>query len=143
MTIPSKIAGGLSLASCIVDIHKTAVINANNAYAKASSDTFVSCAVGTQKTNRLSYKDAERKNWLLKNNFFGGINETLARIGGYFKGLGRGVIRYLPNFILAGLAMIPKNKTIANISAIGLGALEAFDFVKNATSITQRTDYLK
>lgn len=143
MTIPSKIAGGLSLASCIADIHKTALISSNNAYAKASSDTFISCAIGSQKANRLSHKDAQRKKWLLKNNFFGGFNETLARVGGYIKGIGNGIIRYLPNFILTGFAMIPKNKTIANLSAIGLGLLEAFDFVKNATGITQRTDYLE
>ena len=143
MTIPSKIAGGLSLVSCIVDIHKTAVINSNNAYAKASSDTFISCAIGSQKTNRLSYRDAARKNWLLKNNFLGGINETLARITGYVKGVGQGIIHYIPNLALTALAMIPKNKTVANISAIGLGVLESIDFIKNATGIAQRTDYLE
>lgn len=143
MTLISKTAAGASLLSCIVDMHKTAVISSNNAYAKASSDTFISCELGAQKANDVSYKNAQRKNWLLKNNFFGSINETAARITGYIKGLGQGVIKYLPNFILSAVAIKSKNKKVANISAIGLGALEAFDFIKNASGIFERKDYLK
>ena len=143
MTFPSKIAGGLSLVSCITDIHKTALINSNNAYAKASSNTLISCSLGTQKANRVSYKDAQRKNWLLKSNFMAGLNETGAKIGGYFKGVGQGIINYLPNFVLTTFALFSKNKTIGNLSAIGLGIVELLDFIKNTTSITQRTDYLE
>ena len=143
MTIISKAAGGLSLFSCLRDIHKTALIYSNEEHAKCSSDSFISNAIGTQKANRISYKDAERKNWLLKENFIGRIKEPFARVGGYLKGIGRGIITYLPNFVLSGFALASKNKKIANISAIGLGIVEAWDFIKNSTNIFQRTDYLK
>lgn len=144
MTVPSKIAGGLSLVSSIIDIHKTAVIYSNQEYAKSASDTFVAQSIGAQKTNRLSYKDANRKNWLQKQNFTNGISETWGRVKGYFKGIAQGVVRYLPNFALALGAIIPKkHKVIANLSAIGLAGLEIFDFIKNSTNIFQRNDYLK
>lgn len=143
MTIISKATGGLSLISCIRDIHKTAVIYSNNQYAKTSSDSFLSCAIGAQKANRISAKDASRKNWLLKHNFLGAIKEPFAKVGGYLKGVGMGILRYLPNFALGGVAILSKNKKLANISALGLGIMEAWDFLKNSTSIFQRTDYLK
>lgn len=143
MTVPSKIAGGLSVISSIVDIHKTAVIYSNQEYAKSASDTFIAQSIGAQKTNKLSYKDANRKNWLQKQHFTNGICETWGRVKGYFKGLAQGIVRYLPNFALALGAIIPKNKVIANLSAIGLAGLEIYDFIKNSTNIFQRNDYLK
>lgn len=143
MTIVSKTAGAAGLISCLRDIHKTAVLYSNQGYAKASSDAFISCALGSQKANRVSVRDAERKNWLLKNNFLGGIKETFGRAGGYLRGLAQGVAGYIPNILLSLGAVCSKNKTIANISAIGLAGVELFDFIKNSTGIFERTDYLK
>ncbi len=143
MTIISKTAGGASLLSNLIDIHKTAVLYSNNEYAKSSADSFISCALGSQKANRISVKDADRKNWLLQNNFLGGIQSTFGKIGGYIHGLARGIITYAPKIALSVSALFVKNKKIANISAVGLAGLEAYDFVKNSTGLTQRTDYLK
>lgn len=143
MTAISKVAAGLSLVSCITDIHKTAKIYSNKAYQKASSDAYISSSVGNQKANKISYKDAQRKNWLMKNNFFLGTKETFAKITGYLKGFGEGCVRYLPNLALSGIALGVKNATIANISAVCLAGLEAYDFIKNSTSLFQRTDYLE
>lgn len=145
MTLISKTAGALSLISCLTDMHKTALIYANNAYAKASSDTFISCSIGTQKANKVSHKDAERKNWLLRNNFFGAPKELFARIRGYLSGLAEGAVRYLPNFVLS-LAAICANKNskiLANVSTILLAGVELYDFIKNSSNISQRTDYLE
>lgn len=142
MTIISKTAGGLSLFSCLSDMHKTAVLSSNNEHAKASADTFIETSLASQKANYVSYKDAKRKNWLLKNNFMGGINETYGRIKGYFKGFFSTGVRYIPNFILSLGAIIPKNKVVANISALGLGLVEIWDFIKNSSGIFERNDYL-
>ncbi len=143
MTLISKAAGTLSLISCVKDIHQTAVIYSNNAYAKASSDTYIARAVSNQKTDKLSPKDANRKNWLLKNQFMQGAVETLGRIGGYLKGFGVAAVRYAPNFGLITGAMLFKNKKLANASSVGLAILELYDFIKNSTGIFRRNDYLK
>ena len=143
MTIISKIAGGLSLFSCLTDAHKTGLIYANNEYAKASGDTFISCSLGTQKADKISSKDAQRKNWLLRNNFLGGINEGFAKVGGYFKGFGNSIVRYLPNIALSAVALKVKSPIVSAISTIGLAGLELYDFIRNSTGIFQRTDYLK
>lgn len=143
MTLISKTAGGASLLSTVVDIHKTAVLSSNNSYAKSSADSFISCALGAQKANRVSVKDADRKNWLMENNFLGGIHSTIGRVGGYINGLTKGIVAYAPKIALSLSALCVKNKKLANISAIGLAGLEAYDFIKNATGLTQKTDYLK
>ncbi len=143
MTLISKTAGTLSLISCVKDIHETAVIYSNNAYAKASSDLYISRAVSNQKTDRLSPKDADRKNWLLKTQFFQGAAETLGRIGGYLKGVGTGILRYAPNAALIAGSMLFKNKKLANASCVGLAIIEIYDFIKNSTGIFRRNDYLK
>ncbi len=143
MTIISKTAGGLCLASLIKDVHKTAVIYSKNAYAKASSDAYIACDINAQKTDRLSSRDAARKNWLRNNTFFIGIKETFAKIGGYIKGFATGVVKHLPEVVLSGASLLCKNKKAANISTIGLAVYEAYDFIKHSTSLGQRTDYLK
>ena len=143
MTLISKGASALSLISCFRDIHKTAMIHSKNAYAQTMGDTFVADSVGNQKTNYISHRDAERKNWVFRSNFFNGTKETCAKIGGYIKGFTQGLARYLPNIALSSVAMCAKNKYIANISAALLGGVELFGFIKNSTSITERTDYLK
>lgn len=143
MTIVSKAAGAAGLISCISDIHKTAVLYSNNKYAKATSDAYISCALGTQKANHISVRDAERKNWLLEKGFFVGIKGTMGRIGGYFHGLANGVVNYLPNIALSLGSICAKNKTVASLSAIGLAGVELYKFIKDATGIFERTDYLK
>ena len=120
MTIISKIAGGLSLFSCLTDAHKTGLIYANNEYAKASGDTFISCSLGAQKADKISSKDAQRKNWLLRNNFLGGINEGFAKVGGYFKGFGNSIVRYLPNIALSAVAL--KFQTAGKVAGALLAA---------------------
>ena len=145
MTLISKTAGVLSLASCIHDIHKTALISSRNAYAKASSDAVITSSLGNQKADKVSYKDAQRKNWLAQNNFSAPYKEFFARVGGYIVGAAKASVRYIPNFALAAVALFTKKdyKGIANAAAVGLGVIELFDFIKNATNINQRTDYLK
>lgn len=144
MTIISKTAGVLSLASCIHDIHKTALISSRNAYAKAASDAVITSSLGNQKADKVSYKDAQRKNWLAQNNFTAPYKEFFARVGGYIMGAAKASVRYIPNFALAAVALCTKKyKGIANAAAVGLGLIEGIDFIKNSTNINQRTDYLK
>ena len=144
MTLISKTAGVLSLASCIHDIHKTALINSRNAYAKAASNAVITTSLGNQKADKVSYKDAQRKNWLAQSNFSASYKEFFARVGGYIVGVAKASVRYIPNFALAAIALCTKKyKGIANAAAVGLGIIEGLDFVKNATNINQRTDYLK
>lgn len=144
MTIISKTAGVASAASCLYDIHKTALYNSNKVYAKVSSDTVISNSIGNQKADKISYKDAQRKNWLARNNFTASYKETWARIKGYVQGAIDAGVRYIPNFILSAIALrCKKSKGVANAAAVGLGILECFDFIKNSTNINQRTDYLK
>ena len=145
MTIISKSAGILSLVSAVVDTHKTALIYSKNAYSQSSADTFISSSIGGQKLNAISYKDAERKNWLTSNNFLGSISESVGSIKGYMKGLSIGIARYIPNFILSALAIaLPKKHAkIANVAAIGLAGVEIADFVTNTLDLSQKNDYLK
>ena len=145
MTATSKTVGALSLISCLNDIHKTSLIYSQRAYQKASADTFISTSIGCQKTNTLSYKDSKRKNWLLSHNFLAAPCETIASIKGYLYGLKDGIVRYLPNLILAGLSIIPNknHKILANASAAALGVIEVVDFITNATNASQRTNYLE
>ena len=143
MTLISKTAGALSLASCIYDIHKTALINSKNQYAKTSANTVIENSVGYQKANRVSYKDAQRKNWLAQGNFLAPFKEFGARVGGYISGFAKASIRYIPNFVLAATALcVKKYPKLANVAAVGLGIVEAWDFVLNSLKLNQRDDYL-
>ncbi|MBQ8635504.1 hypothetical protein IJX73_01900 [bacterium] len=144
MTTISKTAGAVSLVSCFHDIHKTAMISSNNAYAKCASNNMISTSIGNQKADKVSYKDAQRKNWLAQSNFLAPVKETYSRVSGYVSGALKASVRYIPNFILSAIAIgCKKSKSVANVAAIGLGAVELLDFIKNSTNINQRTDYLK
>ena len=160
MTLISKTAGTLSLISCVHDIHKTALIYSNNEYAKTAANTLVSTSVNNQKADNISYKDAQRKNWLTQQNYFASIKEGFARIKGYVKGVFKTSLRYIPNFALAAVAILAgKNckavqkaadaakatkiaEAIANIAAVGLGIVEGADFIQNTLGANQRDDYL-
>ena len=144
MTLISKTAGALSVISCVHDIHKTALIYSNNEYAKTAANTLISTSVNNQKADCISYKDAQRKNWLTQQNYFASIKEGFARAKGYVKGVFKSSLRYIPNFICAGFALaLGKNhERAANIAAVGLGVIEGVDFVKNTLGANQRDDYL-
>ncbi|MBQ4647230.1 MAG: hypothetical protein IJB79_07765 [Candidatus Gastranaerophilales bacterium] len=144
MTLISKAAGALSLISCIHDIHKTALISSNKEYSKAAANSVVSLSVNHQKADNISFKDAQRKNWLSRSNYFASIKEGFAKIKGYVKGFLNTSLRYIPNFACAALALLmgKKHDKIANIAALGLGIIESFDFVKNSLSPQNRDDYL-
>lgn len=160
MTIISKTAGALSLISCVHDIHKTALIYSKNEYAKTAANTLISTSVNNQKADHISYKDAQRKNWLTQQNYFASIKEGFARVKGYVKGVFKTSLRYIPNFALAAVALFAgKNlkavqnaadvakatrivETVANVAAVGLGVVEGVDFVKNTLGVNQRDDYL-
>lgn len=145
MTIISKTAGVLSLISAINDIHRTSLIYSLRASQKACADTFISKSIGSQKTSSLSYKDTRRKNWFARQNFPAETNELFAGISGYLYGVKNCIGRYLPNFVLSALAIIPGKdyKVLANVAAAALGVIEAADFVSSTTNINERTDYLK
>jgi len=145
MTIISKTAGALGLISSLRDIHNTAMIYSNRELSKASADTFISNSLANQRTNRLSTKDTERKNWLSMKNFWIYPNETLASVRGYVFGFCNGVVNYIPQLLLSGLALgINKNhKVLANICAAALAVVEGADFVTNSLSWGQKNDYLK
>ena len=135
MTIISKLAGGLGLFSNLRDIHKTAVVYSNQEYQKVAADTFIASSINAQKTDRMSPRDAERKTWFGAHNFLGNIKEPIAKTTGYIKGFAQGVITRAPSVALSALALCIKNKTLANISAIGLAVVEVFDFLKYSTSL--------
>ena len=145
MTLISKTTGALSIASCIHDMHKTALISSDKSGEKAVSSAKIENSLGSQKTNSLSYKDAQRKNWIARQDFFVGTKEFGARITGYAKGFAQAGVRYIPNFILAALAIIPNkdHKILPNIAALGLAIVEIIDFIKNSTNISQRKNYLE
>ena len=145
MTLISKTAGALSLVSCAHDIHKTALISAKNAGAKANANSVISNSIRHQKMHYLSHKDAQRKNWLNGSNYFAGAKEVFAKIGGYIVGAAKASVRYIPNFICATIALCAgkNHNKIANIAAIGLGVIETTDFVVNSLGVGQRDDYLK
>ena len=107
------------------------------------SDSFIQTAIGASKQNGMSFRDAQRKNWVLKNNFLATPYEIAGSIKGYCKGFLEGARRYIPNFALSTLAIFAKSKKVANISAIALAGLEVVDFFRNSTRFGQRTDYLK
>jgi len=60
-------------------------------------------------------------------------------------------LRYIPNFVLATIALIAgkakdgakDHSKLANLAALGLGIIEAIDFVVNGLGVNQRDDYLK
>lgn len=149
MTIVSKAAGALSISSCLYDMHKCGVIGSNRSLAKTSANGVISNTIGCSKANRVSYKDATIKNFLMRNNIGLGVKEFGSRITGYLKGfLGAGV-RYIPNFALGAVALLAKSKgtsktadKIANLAAVGLGIVEGYDIIVNSTNFGQRTDYL-
>ena len=143
MTIISKAAGGLSLVSCIRDIHKTAMSYSTGYAADMQSDSFIQTAIGASKQNGMSARDAQRKNWVLKNNFLATPYEIAGSVKGYAKGFFEGSRKYLPNFILSTMAIFVKNKRLANISAAALAGIEIIDFFRNSTRFGHRTDYLK
>jgi len=144
MTLISKTTGVLSVASCVYDMHKNALISSKNEYAKVSANNVIENSVGYQKANQVSYKDTQRKKWLAQGNFFAPIKETWARVKGYVAGFAKASIRYIPNFVLGAAAIFvgKKHPKIANFAALGLGIVEAIDFAMNALKTNQRDDYL-
>lgn len=145
MPVIPKIAGGASLLSTIVDIHKTAMIYARQENGKAKGDIILATSVGNQKADYISFKDAQRKNWCNKKRLFHSIKEDFAAVKGYFKGIVEAGIRYLPKIALSAAAIIPKakNSTFAYISTVALAAWEAWDFVRYGTGLFERKNYLK
>jgi len=158
MPLIPKIAGATSLISTINDIHKTGVIYSKQEKNKAMGNNVLSCSIGNQKADYVSFKDAKRKNWSEKYLFFSGLKEDFASVKGYFKGIGEGIVRYIPKLILAAGAIIPKNKTVdlkdgtkqlskiskfAYISAIGLAIYEAWDYLRYGTELFEKKDYLE
>ncbi len=143
MTIISKAAAGLSVGSCIYDMHKSGVVSANRNYAKASADTFISNELNAMRTDDLSYKNSQIKNWCARNNPFQSVNETLGRVTGYLNGFFAAGVKYIPNLIAGSVAMFSKHKGLANIAAGALAVMEGWNFIKNTTGVKQRNDYLK
>ena len=145
MTVISKTAGALGLVSTIREIHRNALIYSKKEITKASADTFIANSLSTQRTNRLSCKDTERKRWLARKNVLAGPNEFFASVKGYACGVFDGVMAYIPQLILSGLALgINKNhKVLANICAAALAVVEGADFITNSLSAGQKNDYLK
>jgi len=146
MPIIPKIAGCASILSSLDDIHKTAMIYSRQEYKKAMGDKVVACSIGNQKADYVSFKDAERKNWTNRKNFFSGLYEISASIKGYLKGALQGAARYFPKFILSILAIIPsktsKVKNLSYISAAALAGLELWDYIKNGTGVFEEKNYL-
>lgn len=143
MTIISKAAGAMSVTSCIYDMHKCGVVGANRNYAKASADTFISNEINSMRTDDLSYKNSQIKNWWARNNFFQPVNETIGRITGYVNGFVTAGTKYIPNLIAGSIALFSKRKGLANIAAGALAVMEGWNFIKNTSGIKQRNDYLK
>ena len=149
MPIIPKIAGGASIIASLHDIHKTAMIYSHREYNKVMGDSVVSCSLGNQKADYVSFKDAQRKNWSNQHNFFAGIQEACAAVKGYAIGAFHGIVRYIPKFILAAGAIIPKktDKAVLNaipyISTILLGCVELWDYLRNGTELFEKRDYLK
>ena len=144
MPVIPKIAGSVSILSSLNDIHKTAMIYSGQERKKAMGDTVVACSIGNQKANNVSYKDAQRKNWINSKNFFSGTCEIAASAKGYFKGAAQGIARYLPKLALALAAIIPsKSKILAYTSTILLAGAEIWDFLVNGTGLFEEKNYLK
>lgn len=144
MTTVSKIAGGASILSSIYDIHKSALAKSREEGDKVLGDYVVQTALGSEKSDTFSYRDSERKNWINEKQFFTKPVELFGNIAGYIKGFGEGIVRYIPQLTLGSIAIFAnKNKKLANMSAIALGIVEAYDFLKNSTGLFQKTDYLK
>ncbi len=143
MTIISKATAGLSIGSCIYDMHKCGVVGANRNYAKASADTFISNELNAMRTDDLSFKDSQIKNWFVRNNPFQPVSETVGRIKGYVNGFVTAGMKYIPNLIVGSVAMFSKHKGLANVAAGVLAVMEGWNFIKNTTGVKQRNDYLK
>ena len=160
MPLIPKVAGTASLLSTIKDIHKTAMIYSTREYNKASGNETLAISIGNQKADYVSFKDAQRKNWVNENQYFTGLPQAYASVKGYFKGAVQGITRYLPKFVLSALAIIPKSnptmgsnkivnaiknsgKTVSYASAILLAGYEIFDFLKNGTELFERRNYLE
>ena len=144
MPVITKAAGIASVASSLYDIHKTAIIYSKQSYNREMGDYTVAKSIGNQKINKLSYKDANRKNWLAQNNFLAGISEFISGCSGYFKGIAEGLVRYLPKLALGTVAIAAhgKGKLFAYIATIGLAIAEIADFIVNSTNLFERTNYL-
>ena len=115
MTAISKLAGIGGLASCLLDIHKTAMVYSKNEHAKTSANSFVSASLGCQKANDISHRDAKVKNWIFAHNDqFSVIPRVFASVKGYLGGVLHGIIRHFPTLIFA----IPAIFVAANLTGI-------------------------
>jgi hypothetical protein len=111
--------------------------------AKGSADSFLSNEVNSMRTNDLSYKDSQIKNWIAKNNFLAPFAEVIGGIKGYIGGFLTAGVKYIPNFVASTVALTSKKKNVANVAAGVLGVLEGFNFFRNTSGIDQKNDYLK
>lgn len=138
MTAISKITATLGLATCINDIHRTASVYAKKECKQASVRSYLGNVNSNMQANRVSYKDNERKNWLMKNNFAIGLHEAGGSIRGYIEGATEGLVRYLPSIALSSIAMLAKNKRLANFAAVGVVAAEVMDFIGNTLNLNKK-----
>ena len=145
MPIIPKIAGATSIITSLGDIHKTALLYSKQEKNKATGNYILASSIANQKADFVSFKDAQRKNWISGQHLFVSIDEIFASAKGYFKGVIQGIERYLPKFALAILAIIPKDKgkKLSYISTIALAGVEIWDFLKNGTGLFEKGDYLK
>ena len=139
-----KIAGIASILASLNDIHKTAMVYARQEGNKTMANNIISCSLGSQKTDYISFKDAQRKNWTKQQGFFFGTKEIFASIGGYINGALQGVARYAPKLVLSAMAIIPKTKakTLSYVSTVALACLEVWDYCRHGTGVFEKTDYL-
>ncbi len=149
MTLLPKITGALSLSSCIIDMHKTAVIYSARAKNKASADSVIMNSIACQKSKYISSKDAQIKNWLSRNNLFIGIEEAIGSIKGYFHGLMTAGARYLPQLVVSALTLATSfgksdiAKKASYIGAIGIAVAHGFDFIHNTLNVGEKNNQLK
>lgn len=149
MTFLPKIAGALSLSSCIIDMHKTGVIYSARARNKATANSVISNSIACQKTKYLSSKDTQFKNWLNRNNLFIGMEETIGSIKGYFHGIVTAGARYIPELATSVLAIATScgkskvAKTVSTLLTALLAVEHGSDFVRNTLNVGEKNDYLK
>lgn len=142
LSIVTKSAGALALASVALESNTIAMRKADAMSKEISSQEMLANAIGDGKLNYESPKHNSVKTFM--SDYF--PDDWYALIGsvqGYFKGALTGIMNNILTVGFSVLALVAKHKPVKILSLIGLASSIVTNFLANSTNLFEITNYLK
>lgn len=143
LNVATKAAAIMATSVSLYDINSLGVREANIKRESNYADDFIAGEIGSSKLNYPSGKHAAFKNWSKNFKFPYQLTELWDTVSGYVIGAAKGAWYNAATLGFSALTFFAKKDGMKKFGAIGLGLSVAWDFIKNGTNLTERTDYLR